>query len=164
MALDVARGMAYLHSRTPPVIHRDLKSPNLLVDSNFKVKICDFGMSRLMSHGYISTKGAAGTPQWCSPEVLSGDKFIDGKSDVWSFAVVLFELVTQEVPWAGMTPQQSMYAMFAGRRLMMPDWVQPEVSALVRDCWHEEAAERPSFEEIIARLGKLKELLNSKQG
>ena len=111
-----------------------------------------------MNRGYLSTKGAVGTPQWMCPEVLSGEKLIDGKSDVWSYGVVLFELVCEEVPWAGLKAEQVMYAMFAGRRMLMPDWVQPEIVQLARDCWHEEAGERPSFEEIIGRLGQLKEL------
>lgn len=65
MALDVARGMHQLHSCSPPIVHRDLKSPNLLIAADWKVKVADFGMSRVMKGEFLSTKGEGGTPHWC---------------------------------------------------------------------------------------------------
>ena len=70
MALDVCRGMNYLHTSRPPVIHRDLKSPNLLVDKDLTVKVCDFGLSRVRRSTVLSAKSQAGTPEWTAPEVL----------------------------------------------------------------------------------------------
>jgi serine/threonine-protein kinase CTR1 len=61
MAYDVAKGMNYLHNRNPPIVHRDLKSPNLLVDKKYTVKVCDFGLSRLKASTFLSSKSAAGT-------------------------------------------------------------------------------------------------------
>ncbi|KAJ1279356.1 hypothetical protein BS78_04G149400 [Paspalum vaginatum] len=61
MAFDVAKGMNYLHKRNPPIVHRDLKSPNLLVDKKYTVKVCDFGLSRLKANTFLSSKTAAGT-------------------------------------------------------------------------------------------------------
>ncbi|KAB1221280.1 Serine/threonine-protein kinase CTR1 [Morella rubra] len=61
MAYDVAKGMNYLHKRNPPIVHRDLKSPNLLVDKKYTVKVCDFGLSRLKANTFLSSKSAAGT-------------------------------------------------------------------------------------------------------
>ncbi|KAL8480963.1 hypothetical protein ACS0TY_027476 [Phlomoides rotata] len=63
MALDIARGMSYLHRYNPPIIHRDLKSSNLLVDKNWTVKVGDFGLSRLKHETYLTTKTGKGTPQ-----------------------------------------------------------------------------------------------------
>ncbi|XP_074286924.1 putative serine/threonine-protein kinase SIS8 isoform X2 [Silene latifolia] len=63
MALDVARGMNYLHTSHPTIVHRDLKSPNLLVDKNWVVKVCDFGLSRLKHHTFLSSNSTAGTPR-----------------------------------------------------------------------------------------------------
>ena len=156
IALDIARGMAYLHTRNPAIVHRDLKSSNLLVAEGLRIKVCDFGLSRAMSNGlYISTVGAGGTPQWMSPECIKGDNNVDNKTDVYSFGCVLFEIVTQSIPWENMSPHQVMLAMIARRRLMMPEWAQPEIVQLTRDCWHEVPNERPSFEEIIERLKAL---------
>ncbi|KAG4180561.1 hypothetical protein ERO13_A10G172600v2 [Gossypium hirsutum] len=81
MALDIARGMNYLHNCNPPIIHRDLKSSNLLVDKNWTVKVGDFGLSRLKHKTYLTTKSGKGTPQWMAPEVLrsepSDEKYVD---------------------------------------------------------------------------------------
>ncbi|XP_057495793.1 serine/threonine-protein kinase EDR1-like isoform X1 [Actinidia eriantha] len=70
MALDVAKGMNCLHTSIPTIVHRDLKSPNLLVDNNWNVKVCDFGLSRLKHNTFLSSKSTAGTPEWMAPEVL----------------------------------------------------------------------------------------------
>lgn len=64
MALDVARGMNQLHSLSPPIVHRDLKSPNLLIAADWTVKVADFGMSRSLKGDFLSTKGDGGTPHW----------------------------------------------------------------------------------------------------
>ena len=73
MALDVARGMAYLHSADPPILHRDLKSANLLVDDAFNIRIADFGLARLKASSSTMT-GACGTLAWMSPEVLANER------------------------------------------------------------------------------------------
>ncbi|KAK8704077.1 hypothetical protein V6N13_047710 [Hibiscus sabdariffa] len=80
MALYIARGMNYLHHYNPPIVHRDLKSSNLLVDKNWTVKVGDFGLSRLKYATYLSSRSGKGTPQWMAPEVLrnepSNEKFV----------------------------------------------------------------------------------------
>ncbi|KAL8107282.1 hypothetical protein AgCh_023909 [Apium graveolens] len=73
MALDVAKGMNYLHTSNPMIVHRDLKTLNLLVDKNWVVKVCDFGMSRLLHHTFLSSTSTAGTPEWMAPEVLRNE-------------------------------------------------------------------------------------------
>ncbi|KAG4388450.1 hypothetical protein GLYMA_09G177600v4 [Glycine max] len=73
MALDTARGMNYLHNCTPVVVHRDLKSPNLLVDKNWVVKVCDFGLSRMKHSTFLSSRSTAGTAEWMAPEVLRNE-------------------------------------------------------------------------------------------
>ncbi|KAJ6347493.1 hypothetical protein OIU76_004050 [Salix suchowensis] len=73
MALDVARGMNYLHHRNPPILHRDLKSSNLLVDKNWTVKVGDFGLSKWKDAAFLTAKSGRGTPQWMAPEVLRNE-------------------------------------------------------------------------------------------
>ncbi|CAK9139827.1 unnamed protein product, partial [Ilex paraguariensis] len=73
MALDAARGMNYLHNCTPVIVHRDLKSPNLLVDKNWVVKVCDFGLSRIKHSTFLSSRSTAGTAEWMAPEVLRNE-------------------------------------------------------------------------------------------
>lgn len=100
IALDAARGLEYLHELvTPPVIHRDFKTSNILLDDNFKAKVSDFGLARLGSdkvNGHVSTR-VLGTQGYVAPEyILTGH--LTTKSDVYSYGVVLLELLTARVP------------------------------------------------------------------
>ena len=107
MALDVARGMEYLH--TQGVVHRDLKSENLVLTEDLRVKLTDFGV------GCLETECDAriddtGTYRWMAPEMIS-HKHYSKKVDVYSFGVVLWELVTGQLPFEEMTPVQVAYAV-----------------------------------------------------
>ncbi|XP_026403266.1 serine/threonine-protein kinase EDR1-like isoform X2 [Papaver somniferum] len=103
MALDIARGMNYLHSYDPPIVHRDLKSSNLLVDKDWTVKVGDFGLSPLKHTTFLSTNSGKGT--WMAPEVIRNEP-ANGKADVYSFGVILWELATSKIPWADLKPMQ----------------------------------------------------------
>ncbi|XP_011024259.1 PREDICTED: serine/threonine-protein kinase CTR1-like isoform X3 [Populus euphratica] len=155
MANDVAKGMNYLHQFRPPIIHRDLKSLNLLVDSAYKVKICDFGLSRSKAKTYISSTSAAGTPEWMAPEVLRNEQSNE-KSDVYSFGVVLWELMTLQHPWRNLKQAQIIAAVgFMGGRLEIPSNVNPSVAALIKVCLDSEPSKRPSFSYIMKTLQEL---------
>ncbi|KAL3642663.1 copper transport protein ctr1 [Castilleja foliolosa] len=135
MAYDVAKGMNYLHKRKPPIVHRDLKSPNLLVDRKYTVKVCDFGLSRLKANTFLSSKSAAGTPEWMAPEVLR-DEPSNEKSDLYSFGVILWELATLQQPWGNLNPAQVVAAVgFKGKRLEIPRDVNPQLAAIIESCW-----------------------------
>ncbi|EEH53201.1 uncharacterized protein MICPUCDRAFT_5192, partial [Micromonas pusilla CCMP1545] len=155
MALDVAKGMHYLHSCTPIIVHRDLKSPNLLVDKHWSVKVCDFGLSRMKNQTFLSSKSNAGTPEWMAPEVLRNEPS-DEKSDVFSFGVIFWELCTLQEPWNGLNPMQVVGAVgFCGNRLAIPEAESEEARGICEDCWRGKARERPSFLEIQKRLRPL---------
>ncbi|KAD3337540.1 hypothetical protein E3N88_33060 [Mikania micrantha] len=155
MALDVAKGMNYLHKRNPPIVHRDLKSPNLLVDKNYTVKVADFGLSRLKANTFLSSKSAAGTPQWMAPEVLNDDPSNE-KSDVYSFGVILWELVTLQIPWSNLSAAQVVAAVGCKhKRLEIPHDVNRQVAALIEACWATEPSKRPSFSSIMKSLRPL---------
>ncbi|KAL6208015.1 hypothetical protein ACLB2K_018967 [Fragaria x ananassa] len=159
MALDVAKGMNYLHTSNPTVVHRDLKSPNLLVDKNWNVKVCDFGLSRTKHHTYLSSKSTAGTPEWMAPEVLRNE-LANEKCDVYSFGVILWELTTCCIPWKGLNPMQVVGAVgFQNRRLEIPDDVDPVVAEIICDCWQTEPNLRPSFSQLMVRLKRLQRLV-----
>eukprot|EP01094_Clydonella_sp_ATCC50884_P018705 TRINITY_DN3506_c0_g1_i3.p1 TRINITY_DN3506_c0_g1~~TRINITY_DN3506_c0_g1_i3.p1 ORF type:complete len:405 (+),score=58.43 TRINITY_DN3506_c0_g1_i3:460-1674(+) len=90
MALDTAKGMHYLHSLDPKVIHRDLKSPNLLVMKDYRVKVTDFGTSKLLDN--MTMTNNVGSPLWSAPEVLRFSSYSE-KADIYSFGIVLWELI-----------------------------------------------------------------------
>ncbi|XP_057978350.1 uncharacterized protein LOC131164855 [Malania oleifera] len=155
MALDVARGMNYLHHRNPPIVHRDLKSSNLLVDKNWTVKVGDFGLSRLKNATFLTTKSGRGTPQWMAPEILRNEPSNE-KSDVFSFGVILWELMTQSIPWAKLNSLQVVGVVgFMNRRLDLPEGLDPRVSSIIHDCWRSDPEQRPSFEDIIQSITSL---------
>jgi alpha-tubulin suppressor-like RCC1 family protein len=103
MAKQTSAGLLHLHTRVPPILHRDVKSPNILVAADFTVKIADMGLSKLAEDvqgaGKISTMGGGANPRWLAPEVLGGQK-ASKESDVFAFGVVLWEILTYRLPWS----------------------------------------------------------------
>ncbi|XP_022721786.1 probable serine/threonine-protein kinase DDB_G0282963 isoform X1 [Durio zibethinus] len=155
MALDIARGMNYLHHFNPPIIHRDLKSSNLLVDKNWTVKVGDFGLSRLKHETYLTTKTGKGTPQWMAPEVLRNEPS-DEKSDVYSFGVILWELATEKIPWDNLNSMQVIGAVgFMNQRLEIPKEIDPRWASIMESCWHSDPQYRPTFQELLDKLRDL---------
>ncbi|KAL4419177.1 hypothetical protein ABPG77_004900 [Micractinium sp. CCAP 211/92] len=167
MALEAARGILYLHSRSPhPIVHRDIKSPNLLVDKNFSVKVSDFNLSKLLATQPSSSASLGGTtnPTWLAPEILLGSKETTA-SDVYSFGLVMLELLTWQLPWAGRGNFFQVAQMIvSGARpevpamQALPSPVKPSKEAysayctLMRECWAAEPGDRPPFAIVVSRL------------
>lgn len=107
LALDIAHGMAYLHAQG--ILHRDLKSENLLLDEDMCVKVADFGISCLESQ-CGSAKGFTGTYRWMAPEMIK-EKHHTKKVDIYSFGIILWELFTALIPFDNMTPEQAAFAV-----------------------------------------------------
>ncbi|CDF33041.1 Serine/threonine protein kinase [Chondrus crispus] len=154
IAFGVAKGMAFLHSQYPVIIHRDVKSPNILLGTNVReVKISDFGLSRLRVNSYVNT-GPGGTPEWMAPELLRQDAFNE-KSDVFSFGVILWELVMCEKPWRDEHPMQILYKV-GNRGLKLPtpppEQCGPELRQMIVECFADDPSRRPEFRNIAARL------------
>ncbi|EPS58096.1 hypothetical protein M569_16720, partial [Genlisea aurea] len=146
MLRDICRGLMYIHRMK--VIHRDLKSANCLVNKHWTVKICDFGLSRIMSGTPMKDSSSAGTPEWMAPELIRSEPFSE-KCDIFSLGVIMWELCTLSKPWEGVHPERIVYAVAnEGSRLDIPEG---PLCRLIADCWAE-AEERPSCEEILNRL------------
>ncbi|KAL4855140.1 Glutamate synthase [NADH] [Chlorella vulgaris] len=121
MALDAALGMLYLHSCKPPLLHRDLKSPNLLVSEHWQVKVTDFNLSRILEDSPLTSSFAAMNPRWLAPEVIRGER-ASPAADVFSFAVVMWEVLTWKLPWvdAPINAFQLGNLVTSGARLEVP--------------------------------------------
>jgi len=157
LAIDAARGMDYLHSCQPPIIHRDLKNSNLLIDKKWRCKVADFGISRIKP-SRTQTMTLVGTPAYMAPEVISQNRYSE-KGDVYSFGVLLNELHTGEPPYADLNlfPEQVMYAVVHEglRPSLAADCPQP-LAVLITDCLSADPLKRPSFKEIKLRLKRMR--------
>jgi len=149
MIIGTAKGMNYLHLSKPPILHRDLKTPNLLVDKHFQVKICDFGLSRLKAQFMT---GNLGTPQYMAPEVIKSETYTE-KADVYSFAIVMWEITTRQIPFRNMKPMQVAFAVTNnGMRPPVPMTIPPLMQNLMVECWQQDPRLRPSFSDILRQL------------
>ncbi|KAM1760828.1 hypothetical protein ACFX12_003664 [Malus domestica] len=154
VAIDVFKGMTYLHQNN--IIHRDLKAANLLMDENEVVKVADFGVARVNSQSGVMTS-ETGTYRWMAPEVIQHKPY-DHKADVFSFGVVLWELLTGKLPYEHLTPLQAAVGVAQkGLRPTIPKNTPPKLAELLEKCWQQDPAPRPDFSEIIENLQTLAE-------
>uniref|UniRef100_UPI00358FC588 mitogen-activated protein kinase kinase kinase 20-like n=1 Tax=Myxine glutinosa TaxID=7769 RepID=UPI00358FC588 len=150
-AMDIAKGMNYLHTEAPvTVIHRDLKSRNVLIASDNTLKICDFGASRF--HGQTTNMSLVGTFPWMAPEVIQS-KPVSETCDTYSFGVVLWEMLTREVPFKGFEGMQVAWLVVEKKeRPMVPSSCPTSLASLLQQCWHEDPKKRPYFQTVLRTL------------
>ncbi|XP_018393154.1 PREDICTED: mitogen-activated protein kinase kinase kinase 13 isoform X5 [Cyphomyrmex costatus] len=146
---QIAAGMAYLHAHK--IIHRDLKSPNVLIGQGEIVKISDFGTSRQWNE--ISTKMTfAGTVAWMAPEVIRNEPCSE-KVDIWSYGVVLWELLSGEIPYKDVDSSAVMWGVGSNSlHLPIPTSCPEGYGLLVKQCWSAKPRNRPSFKLIEMHL------------
>jgi len=152
MATDAARGMIFLHLHNPPIIHRDLKSLNLLVDQSYTVKVADFGISDMLENEATMT-AKSGTINWMPPEVFQGFTYTT-KSDVFSYGMVMWEILTNEQPYSKLNQFQILRLLDRGERPAIPPGSDTTYIKIMADCWAEKPDDRPPFTEILDRLLK----------
>uniref|UniRef100_A0A6B2L9B0 Protein kinase domain-containing protein n=1 Tax=Arcella intermedia TaxID=1963864 RepID=A0A6B2L9B0_9EUKA len=162
IAINAAAGIDYLHNHCN-LIHRDLKSMNLLINTyktHLEVKVCDFALSRVISKKEQMT-GQVGTVSWTAPEVLVGRKKYNEKADVYSFGIILWELVTRREPYKEMNPVQVILDVTRGKREAIPKECPPELKRLINACWAAKYKQRPSMSSVIQYLRKFHKGLSS---
>eukprot|EP00698_Gefionella_okellyi_P018817 TRINITY_DN5684_c0_g2_i1.p1 TRINITY_DN5684_c0_g2~~TRINITY_DN5684_c0_g2_i1.p1 ORF type:complete len:601 (+),score=97.36 TRINITY_DN5684_c0_g2_i1:208-2010(+) len=157
LATDCAQGMCYLHAREHPIIHRDLKTANLLVTSDLRCKVADFGIS-IQKTTMTTRQGFAGSPSYTPPEVLRNEPdCYTEHADVFGFAVILWEMYTRRIPWSDMSPWQVIAAVATSdQRLPIPEHCPDDLRQLIQDCWHTTPTQRPLFDVILHRLADMR--------
>eukprot|EP00930_Biecheleria_cincta_P043623 TRINITY_DN2993_c1_g1_i1.p1 TRINITY_DN2993_c1_g1~~TRINITY_DN2993_c1_g1_i1.p1 ORF type:complete len:536 (+),score=106.10 TRINITY_DN2993_c1_g1_i1:116-1723(+) len=158
--MGMLQGLDYLHSRNPPVVHRDIKSANVLVEKDFSIKLSDFGCSKRCE--LTTSFTTIGSIPWMAPEVIQQQNGYGRKADIWSLGCTILELLTAETPWGKNAFDNVMFAL---RRIGMseetppvPEGAPPDVQDIVRACLQRDAEARPGAADLLSHsyfLGKV---------
>ncbi|CAN6210855.1 unnamed protein product [Urochloa humidicola] len=159
-ALEVALAMRHLHEQTPRVVHRDLKPSNVLLDADGRARVADFGHARFLPDGTEALTGETGTYVYMAPEVIRCEPYTE-KCDVYSFGVILNELITAEHPYIDTSYGPSKIALGVADGKLRPKL--PENDAyptglidLICRTWDAEPSSRPSFANITSALREIR--------
>ena len=157
MASQLAEGLAYLHEHQ--VVHRDIKSLNVLVDGRMNVKWADFGLSKIKDHTKTAlgqtdvSKRPAGSILWMAPEQVKGKVQCSTKADIYSFAVVMWELTTHKIPYSEMSHLfQIMTAIAENQTNPIPDDTPAHFGTAIRHCWFANPDDRPNAKQLARYL------------
>ncbi|XP_041109065.1 tyrosine-protein kinase Blk-like isoform X2 [Polyodon spathula] len=150
MSAQIAEGMAYIEMKH--YIHRDLRAANILVSETLTCKIADFGLARIIETEYTAQEGAKFPIKWTAPEAINFGTF-SIKSDIWSFGVLLTEIVTYgRIPYPGMTNPEVIRNLDKNYRMPCPDGCPIELYGIILKCWRERPEDRPTFEYLQVTL------------
>ncbi|OHT07311.1 TKL family protein kinase [Tritrichomonas foetus] len=148
IAYEIAEGMAYLHSKN--IIHRDLKTLNILLDENMEPRIGDFGISRQCEN---MMTGLVGTFNYMAPEIIAKTGY-NLKADIFSYGMMLWEMIKREIPFNDLGPMNAARAILNGQRPQIPRYTPKSLQQLIKDCWQVDIERRPTFAEILTRMRK----------
>ncbi|XP_059055078.1 mitogen-activated protein kinase kinase kinase 12-like [Achroia grisella] len=148
-AIEIASAMQYLHKQK--IIHRDLKSPNVLIADELVAKVTDFGLSRMWNDSSV-VMTYTGTISWMAPELILRKRASD-RIDVWSYGVVLWELLTQKVPYDGLSTCAVTFGVGSEKlSLALPSTFPEQLRLLITHCWYRNPRDRPTFDNIVETL------------
>jgi len=150
MGAQVADGMSYLEEQNS--IHRDLAARNVLVGENYICKVADFGLARVIKEPFYITEDKKIPYKWSAPEAISHGKF-SNKSDVWSFGVLLYEILTYgSAPYPAFSNQETYQQVTNGYRMPAPPTCPSSLYKIMLECWSAEPADRPDFKSLKLKL------------
>ncbi|CAO2821498.1 unnamed protein product [Amaranthus hypochondriacus] len=150
LALDLARGLSYLHSKK--IVHRDVKTENMLLDTERTVKIADFGVARVEAQNPSDMTGATGTYGYMAPEVLEGQPY-NHKCDVYSYGICLWEIYCCAMPYAELSFSEVSSAVVARNlRPHIPKCCPNSLANIMKRCWDADPEKRPEMDEVVSML------------
>ncbi|RZC67772.1 hypothetical protein C5167_011464 [Papaver somniferum] len=153
LALDLARGLSYLHSQQ--IVHRDVKTENMLLNTKRTLKIADFGVARVEAQNPSEMTGATGTLGYMAPEVLRGDPY-NRKCDVYSFGVCLWEIYCCDMPYPHLSFVEISSAVVQQHlRPEIPSCCPSALSSIMQKCWDGSPENRPDMDEVVRLLEAL---------
>ena len=159
IAFQTASGINYLHQLPEPILHRDIKSLNFLVErayDGYTIKVCDFGLARTRDETTRQTKSnstLARTLPWTAPEILLFEDYLD-KSDIYSLGVIFWELASRKIPYYGRQDDVIRAGVLAGSRLKIPEDTPSTFHELIKRCWAQQSNDRPSSSDVIEMIEK----------
>lgn len=157
IAIDTTRGLKFLHTRPKEVVlHRDLKSMNILVDAKYHAKICDFGQAKFKEMNPNNNTAYMGTPKWKAPELLEPNNKPTEKSDIYSLGLVFWEIASGKRPYENCNDLQAIAEIIRGNQPEIAAEWKAEYKNLIAECFHKEANSRPTLEYILDILMELK--------
>jgi len=147
----IAQGLDYLHTRSPPVVHRDLKGANVLVDLNLVAKLSDFGCSKWSSDTTSFTM--LGSVPWMAPEVIDHGEGHGRSADIWSFGCTLIEIASAQKPWGNGAFDNMLHALnriaSSDETPPLPEGVPDECGELIARCTQRSPQRRPNTAELL---------------
>ncbi|KAM9343258.1 tyrosine-protein kinase Srms isoform 2-T2 [Pholidichthys leucotaenia] len=154
MGSQIAEGMAYLEDRN--IVHRDLAARNVLVGNDLVCKVADFGLARIIKDSTYTASRSTKIPiRWTAPEAAMHQRF-SVKSDVWSFGVLLYEMMSRgKMPYEGKSNQEVLELLKSGHRLSCPTRCPQNIYRMMMDCWAPEPSKRPSFHALHSQLDSI---------
>eukprot|EP01137_Pigoraptor_chileana_P037482 Opistho-2@34630 len=159
MVLDAARGIQYLHTNNPIVLHCDLKAANLLVGDNYIVKVADFGLTKIAKKGMRAKNGSH---LYASPEALRGCEYTV-ESDVYSFGIVMWEVLTAKIPYSDKLCSHSIESVVhsiveSDIRPTIPRTPHTRYTAVMTQCWQKDPSKRPGIADVATQLDRMIEI------
>lgn len=162
IGLDIALGLHFMHTQKPPILHRDLKSHNVLMMHDYRAKLADFGLSKVKSETATQSRGEdtkskeTGTLAWMAPEQFDPKGKVTKATDIYSFGMVLWELATRQLPFSNtQNAQILMLWIMAGKHPDIPKACQPEYRDVIETCWKQKPDERATAKLLVKSLSKL---------
>ncbi|KAJ9543028.1 hypothetical protein OSB04_022735 [Centaurea solstitialis] len=149
LALDLSRGLSYLHSKK--IVHRDLKTENMMLDANKTLKIVDFGVARVEAQNPRDMTGVTGTLGYMAPEVLEGKPY-NRKCDVYSFGICLWEIYCCDMPYADLSFAEASSAVVHQFTSSIPKCCPSSFASILKKCWDMNPEKRPEMEEVVKLL------------